>query len=58
MNYQLIKNLFLSDTKDYLELVRSFYKDTQEVEGFTSIIELEALERLEDDLQDVMYWFS
>ena len=58
MNYQLSKKLFLSNTKDYLELVRSFYEDTQEVEGFTSIVELEALERLEDDLQDVMYWFS
>lgn len=58
MNYQVCKKLFLSNTRDYLELVESFYEDTKEVEGYTSLVELEALERLQDDLEDVMYWFS
>lgn len=58
MNYQVCKKLFLSNTRDYLELVKSFYEDTKEVEGYTSLVELEALERLQDDLEDVMYWFS
>lgn len=56
--YNLEKKLFLEATKNYLEKVQYFLDEIKEKESYTSIVEIEALERLEDDLQDTLCWFN